>query len=141
MTPSKKLFEIITFPRTIAPFLCEKRNNRLRLLIILGNTGFEISARPKLVSVHISLTLVLFKFPDVQSHGRQTRIDPVFTPEKNSWAGTTFTRKFCFCLIDLTTRTLFPRPKILWSLPEKRTISHLSVSARIRVIDRFSQIK
>ena len=27
-----------------------------------------------------SLTLVLFKFPDVQSHGRQDSIDPVFTP-------------------------------------------------------------
>ena len=33
-------------------------------------------------SVVVSLTLVLFKFPDVQSHGRQTSIAPVFTPEK-----------------------------------------------------------
>ena len=54
MTPSKKLFEIITFPGIIVHFLCVKRNNRPLLLIVLGNKGFEISARPKLVSVPFS---------------------------------------------------------------------------------------
>ena len=34
---------------------------------------------------------VLFKFPDVRSHGRQTSIDLVFTPEKKSWPASKFT--------------------------------------------------
>ena len=32
--------------------------------------------------MNFSLTLVLFKFPDVQSHGRQTSLDLVFTQKK-----------------------------------------------------------
>ena len=63
--------------------------------------------------LHISLTLVLF--PDVQSHGRQTNIDPVFTPEK-VFAPVKVHQQFFSCVIDLATRTLFPRPKTQWSL-------------------------
>ena len=41
------------------------------------------------------LTLVLFKFPDVESHGQQTSVDPDFTPEKTkSWPGSKFTGNF-----------------------------------------------
>ena len=41
------------------------------------------------------ITLVLFKFPDVESHGQQTSVDPDFTPEKTkSWPGSKFTGNF-----------------------------------------------
>ena len=57
-----------------------------------------------------SLTLVLFKFPDVQSHGRQTSIDPVFTPEINEvLAQVKVHLEFCSRLINLTPKSLFPK--------------------------------
>ena len=45
--------------------------------------------------------------------------------------------QFCSCLIDLPV----PEAKDLAVFLEKRTISYLSVSARIRMIDPFRQMK
>ena len=44
-----------------------------------------------------SLTLVLFKFQDLESHGRQSSVDPGCTPEKKlslTWSGAKFTGNF-----------------------------------------------
>ena len=42
-----------------------------------------------------SLTLDSFKFPDVESQGRQTSVDSVFTSEiKKSWPGSKFNGNF-----------------------------------------------
>ena len=42
---------------------------------------------------HFSLTLVLFKFQDLESHGRQSSADPDFISEK-TWSGAKFTGSF-----------------------------------------------
>ena len=56
------------------------------------------------------LTFVLFNFPDVQSHGGQTSIDPAFTPDINEvQAGVKVHLEFCCRLITLTPKTLFPK--------------------------------
>ena len=56
------------------------------------------------------LTLVLLKLPDVQSHGRQTSIDPVFTPEINEvQARVKVHLEFFSRLITLTPKSLFQK--------------------------------
>ena len=72
----------------------------------------------------ISLTLVLFKFPDVQSHGRQTSIDPVFTPESLGPGQSSH----AILLLPISFDGLNPVPeaKDLVVTVEKRTISYLS---------------
>ena len=57
------------------------------------------------------LVTFLFKFPDVRSHGWQTSIDPVFTPEKKVLARVKVHLQFCPHLIHLTLKRLLPRPK------------------------------
>ena len=87
-------------------------------------------------SGRFSYIVVLFKFPDVDSHGRRTTL-VLFSHQVKVHL------QFCSHLIRLTPKCLFPSPqaKGLVVTLEKRTISNLSVSARIRVIDPFSQIK
>ena len=89
-----------------------------------------------------SLTLVLFKFPDVKSHGRQTSIEPVFTPEKKTCLGPGQSPPAILLSPD-SFDSLEPVHKVkdLVVTVEKRTTSYLSVSARIGVIDPFSQMK
>ena len=68
-------------------------------------------------------------------------IDLVFTPEKKSWPVSKFT-----CGMSLSPKSFYsqesvPEAKNLVVDLEKRTIPYLSVSARIRVIDPFNQMK
>ena len=88
---------------------------------------------------HISLTLVLLKFPDVQLHGRQTSIDPVFTPE--SLGPGQSSHAILLSPISFDGLNPVPEAKDLVVTVEKRTILYLTVSARIRVIDPFSSKK
>ena len=97
------------------------------------------SAYWQITPLDFYLTLVLFKFPDVRSHGRQTSIDPVCSPNSldpdKSSVAILLSPNSCYSL------KLIPGTKALVFTLEKRTISYLSVSARIRVIDPFSQMK
>ena len=77
------------------------------------------------------LTLVLFKFPDVQSHGRQTSVDPVFTPEINEvQARVKVHLEFCSRLITLTHKSLFQKSgqyRTCLSQPSLRTADAVPV--------------
>ena len=90
------------------------------------------SAYWQITPLDFYLTLVLFKFPDVRSHGRQTSIDPVCSPNSldpdKSSVAILLSPNSCYSL------KLIPGTKALVFTLEKRTISYLSVSARIRVI-------
>ena len=81
------------------------------------------------------LTLVLFKFPDVQSHGRQTSIDPVFTLEINeTQARVKVHLEFCCRLITLTPKSLFPKSahyRTFLSQPSLRTADVFPVVASL----------
>ena len=93
------------------------------------------SAYWQITPLDFYLTLVLFKFPDVRSHGRQTSIDPVCSPNSldpdKSSVAILLSPNSCYSL------KLIPGTKALVFTLEKRTISYLSVSARIRVIDPY----
>ena len=78
-----------------------------------------------------SLSLVLFKFPDVQSQGRRITL-ALFSHQKEKCLGPGQSSPEIF---------LSSEAKDLVVTLEKRTISYLSVSARIRVIDPFSSTK
>ena len=90
--------------------------------------------------LNFSLTLVLFKLPDVESHGRRITL-ALFSHKKTFLARVKVQLQFCSHLIHLTPYNLFPEAKDLVVTLEERTVSHVSVSTRIRVIDPFSQIK
>ena len=77
----------------------------------------------------------------MQSHTVGRSPQPCFHTRKKVLALVKVHLQFCCHLIHLTPKSLFPRPKTQWSPQKKRTISYLSVSARIRVIDPFSQMK
>ena len=81
------------------------------------------------------LTLVLFKFPDVQSHGRQTSINPVLTPEINEvLARVKVHLEFCSRLITLTPKSLFPKSgqyRTFLSQPSLRTADVFPVVASL----------
>ena len=81
------------------------------------------------------LTLVLFKFPDVQSHGRQTSVDPVFAPEINEvQARVKVHLEFCSRQITLTPKSLFPKSgqyRTFLSQPSLRTADVFPVVASL----------
>ena len=111
------------------------RSHTLPALIRLSTTTHN------LLTFNISeISLVLFKFPDVESHGRRITL-ALFSHQKKVLARVKVQLQFCSHLIHLTPKSLFPEAKDLVVTLEKRTVSYLSVSARIRVIDPFSQIK
>ena len=101
----------------------------------ISSNNSENSAYWQITPLDFYLTLALFKFPDVRSHGRQTSIDPVCSPNSldpdKSSVAILLSPNSCYSL------KLIPGTKALVFTLEKRTISYLSVSARIRVIDPY----
>ena len=95
------------------------------------------SAYWQITPLDFYLTLVLFKFPDVRSHGRQTSIDPVCSP--NSLDPDKSSLTILLSLNSCYSWKLIPGTKALVFTLEKRTISYLSVSARIGVIDLYQE--
>ena len=93
------------------------------------------SAYLQITPLDFYLTLVLFKFPDVRSHGRQTSIDPVCTPNSldpdQSSLAILLSPNSCY-----SWKLILGTKALVFTL-EKRTISYLSVSARIGVIDPY----
>ena len=81
------------------------------------------------------LTLVFFKFLDVQSHGRHTSIDPVFTPEINEvQARVKVHLEYCSRLITLTPKSVFPKSgpyRTFLSQPSLRTADVVPVVASL----------
>ena len=108
---------------------------RLTHRITLKNSAYW-----QIKPLDFSLTLVLFKFPDVKSHGRQT--SSPFSHQKKTSLGPGQSPP-AILLSPNSFDSLEPvhEVKDLVVTLEKRTISYLSVSARIRVIDPFSQMK
>ena len=78
------------------------------------------------------------KFPDVESRSAGTTL-ALFSHQKKTWPGS---KVACSLLApnSLDSSETVSEAKDLVVTLEKRTISYLSVSARIKVIDQFSQM-
>ena len=83
---------------------------------------------------------LLIQVPGCRVTRSADHVSLVFTPEKSLGPGQSLTASL-LSPNSFDSKSLFPEAKDLVVTLEKRTVSYLSVSARIRVIDPFSQIK